>query len=109
MRSVFDAFVEPLFAPHLWLNPCLHSAAVRASCTRLTISWIKTYHMQSLRPFAAKMATADKQKVTGMEMAIVKMQADRTMSMMKMDADHKMAIAKMSRELEVFIVSKGAF
>ncbi len=71
-------------------------------------SW-NLYYMQSLRPSAARMATADKKKVTDMEMAIVKMQADHTMTMMKMDTDHKMAIAKMRRELQEFIVGKGAF
>ena len=39
----------------------------------------------------------------------MKMQADHSMSMMKMDVDHKMALAKMRRELEEFIVGKGAF
>lgn len=73
-----------------------------------TQSW-NLYYMQSLRPFAAKMAMTDKQKVTAMEMALMKMQADHDMTIMKMDADHKMAIAKMRRELQEFIVGKGAF
>lgn len=55
------------------------------------------------------MPVPDKQKVTAMEMAILKMRAERGMTMMKMDADHKMAIAKMRRELQEFIVGKGAF
>ena len=71
-------------------------------------SW-NLYYMQTLRPNAAKMPAADKKKITDMEMAIVKMQADHTMTMMKMDVDHKMAIAKMRRELQEFIVGKGAF
>ena len=71
-------------------------------------SW-NLYYMQSLRPFAAKMQPADKKKVTDMEMAIVKMQANHGMTVMKMDADHKMAIAKMRRELHEFIVGGGAF
>ena len=67
--------------------------------------------MQSLRPYAAKMPMVDKKKVTDMEMemAIMKMQADHSMNMMKVDADHKMAIAKMRRELQEFVVGKGAF
>lgn len=71
-------------------------------------SW-NLYYMQSLRPYAAKMPMADKKKITDMEMAMVKMQADHNMTMMKMDAAHKMAIAKMRRELQDFIVGKGAF
>ena len=71
-------------------------------------SW-NLYYKQSLRPSAAKMPAADKKKVMDMEMAIVKMQADHTTTMMKMDTEHKMAIAKMRRELEEFIVGKGAF
>ena len=71
-------------------------------------SW-NLYYMQSLRPYAAKMPMADKKKVTDMEMAIMKMQADHSMNVMKMDADHKMAIAKMRRELQEFVVGKGAF
>ena len=71
-------------------------------------SW-NLYYMQSLRPSAAKMAAADKKKVVDMEMAIQKMQADHAMTMIKMDADHKMAMAKMRRQLQEFIVGKGAF
>ena len=71
-------------------------------------SW-NMYYMQSLRPYAAKMPVEDKKKVTEMEMAIMKMQADHSMTMMKMDADHKTAIAKMRRELQEFVVGKGAF
>ena len=71
-------------------------------------SW-NLYYMQSLRPFAAKMQAGDKKKVTDMEMAIVKMQADHRLTMLKMDADHKMAITKMRRELHEFIVGGGAF
>lgn len=71
-------------------------------------SW-NLYYMQSLRPYAAKMVMADKKKVTDMEMAMTKMQSDHDMAMMKMDADHKMAVAKMRRELQDFIVGKGAF
>ena len=70
--------------------------------------WSRQY-MQNVRPMVAKMPMADKKKVMDMEMAITKMQADHSMSMMKMDVDHKMAIAKMRRELEEFIVGKGAF
>ncbi len=70
--------------------------------------WSRQY-MQNVRPMTAKMPIADKKKVMDMEMAISKMEADHNMSMMKMDVDHKMAIAKMRRELEEFIVGKGAF
>ncbi len=70
--------------------------------------WSRQY-MQNVRPMVAKMPMADKKKVMDMEMAITKMEADHSMSMMKMDVDHKMAIAKMRRELEEFIVGKGAF
>ena len=71
-------------------------------------SW-NLYYMQSLRPNVAKMPAADKKKITEMEMTMLKMQADHDMAMMKMDMDHKMAIAKMRRELQDFIVGKGAF
>ena len=70
--------------------------------------WSRQY-MVNVRPMVAKMPMADKKKVMDMEMAITKMQADHSMSMMKMDIDHKMSIAKMRRELEEFIVGKGAF
>lgn len=70
--------------------------------------WSRQY-MTNVRPMVAKMPMADKKKVMDMEMAITKMQADHSMTMMKMDVDHKMAIAKMRRELEEFIVGKGAF
>lgn len=70
--------------------------------------WSRQY-MQNVRPMVAKMPMADKMKVMDMEMAISKMEADHSMTMMKMDVDHKMAIAKMRRELEEFIIGKGAF
>ena len=70
--------------------------------------WSREY-MANIRPMVAKMPMADKKKVMDMEMAIMKMQADHSMTMMKMDVDHKMSIAKMRRELEEFIISKGAF
>ena len=70
--------------------------------------WSREY-MVNVRPMVAKMAMADKKKVMDMEMAIMKMEADHTMAMMKMDVDHKMAMAKMRRELEEFIIGKGAF
>ncbi len=70
--------------------------------------WSRQY-MVNVRPMVAKMPMADKKKVMDMEMAITNMQADHSISMMKMDIDHKMSIAKMRRELEEFIVGKGAF
>ena len=70
--------------------------------------WSREY-MLNVRPMVAKMPMADKKKVMDMEMAIMKMQADHSMNMMKVDADHKMAIAKMRRELQEFVVGKGAF
>ena len=84
------------------------SASAQFGGTYDNESWNR-YYMQSLRPYAAKMPAADKMKVTEMEMAIVKMQANHSMTMIKMDADHKMAIAKMRRELQEFVVGKGAF
>ena len=73
------------------------------------MQFLEVPYMQSLRPYAAKMPRVYKKKVTDMEMAIMKMQADHSMNMMKVDADHKMAIAKMRRELQEFVVGKGAF
>ena len=70
--------------------------------------WSREY-MLNVRPMVAKMPMADKKKVMDMEMAIMKMEADHSMTMMKMDVDHKMAMAKMRRELEEFIIGKGAF
>ena len=70
--------------------------------------WSREY-MLNVRPMVAKMPMADKKKVMDMEMAIMKMEADHTMTMMKMDVDHKMSMAKMRRELEEFIIGKGAF
>ena len=70
--------------------------------------WSRQY-LQNVRPMVAKMPMADKKKVMDMEMAIVKMQANHSITMMKMDADHKIAIAKMRRELQEFVVGKGAF
>lgn len=70
--------------------------------------WSRQY-MQNVRPMMGKMPMADKKKAMDMEMAIMKMGADHTMAMMKMDMEHKMAMAKMRRELEEFIVGKGAF
>ena len=70
--------------------------------------WSREY-MANVRPMVAKMPMADKKKVMDMEMAIMKMEADHSMMMMKMDVDHRMAKAKMRRELEEFIISKGAF
>lgn len=70
--------------------------------------WSREY-MVNVRPMVAKMPMADKKKVMDMEMAIMKMEADHTMTMMKMDVDHKMSMAKMRRELEEFIIGKGAF
>ena len=70
--------------------------------------WSREY-MQNVRPMVAKMPMADKKKVMDMEMAIMKMEADHSMTMMKMDVDHKMAMVKMRRELEEFIIGKGAF
>ena len=70
--------------------------------------WSRQY-LQNVRPMVAKMPMADKKKVMDMEMAIMKMEADHTMTMMKMDVDHKMSMAKMRRELEEFIIGKGAF
>ena len=70
--------------------------------------WARTY-LANVRPMVAKMPMADKMKVMDMEMAITRMEANHSMTMMKMSVDHKMAIAKMRRELEEFIVGKGAF
>ena len=70
--------------------------------------WSRQY-LQNVRPMVAKMPMADKKKVMDMEMAIMKMEADHTMTMMKMDVDHKMSMAKKRRELEEFIIGKGAF